>query len=283
MTALTSKTEPATAGYTTLWGTTTARWGWAEERQAPVVRIDRSAAVFERSSVSTMPVVGDAIATVKAILQLIPERRNRRDPLDSLRSPRPLLAAGLVSAPAFWMALRDALERASPRPFMLCQENGLADLWGYFADTFTIPDWVRTVVPGEQTAMGFGLGAALGAEASGAEVLAVAGDGAVEANLSWLLTASERHANVALVVLRNKRLGWPSLARQEDDGLTKLTSDCDLVSFAQSMGFVAQRVTSVEALLPALEQLLRSSGPRLIEVDIAGRDAIPGASDWNED
>lgn len=261
----------------------TARWGWGVERVKPTVRIDRSPTALERGVIHCRPVVGDALLTAKALLGFTTPRAIETGTVTDIRKPRSSAAVGPVTAPDFWTCFRDVLLGESPRSLVICQENGLADLWGYYLDAFSVPDWAMTLVPGEQTAMGFGLGAALGAEATGSEVVAVAGDGAVEANLSWLLTVSERKANVLLIVLRNRRFGWPALSRGEEEELTALRVERDLVGFARSMGFVAEKVDTMEALASTLRETLGVGGPRLVEVEISGTDAIPGATDWSED
>lgn len=191
------------------------------------------------------------------------------------------LATDAVTAPVFWGELGDVLADA-PEGTVLCQENGLADLWGYFADAFIVPDTVRCVVPGEQTAMGFGLSAALGVAVAGRRVVAVCGDGAFEQNLSWIVTAGESHADVLAVVLRNRHLGWPAQSRASDDALTTLRSLRDLVGFATSCGFSARAVGSVGDLRDALGSMARSSGPRLIEVEVQDMSVIPGVSEHIE-
>ncbi|MGW6917515.1 thiamine pyrophosphate-binding protein [Kitasatospora sp. NPDC054939] len=102
-----------------------------------------------------------------------------------------------------------ALDRALPADRVLVQENGLADMWSY-----CWPHWScapgGSVVPSEQTSLGFGAAAAIGVQLALPEraVAALVGDGAFGSLGADLQSAAEAGAAVLYVVLDNGGFGW---------------------------------------------------------------------------
>ncbi|MGH3690547.1 MAG: thiamine pyrophosphate-binding protein [Microbacterium sp.] len=243
---------------------------------ATIVQVDIDATILERSVLPVLGVVGDCAETVDALNGVLAPPRARSG-LRRAASVARADGASIPTAPLFWTLLSQTVASVDARGlWTICQENGLGDLWGYDADTFVLPEGWGIIGPGEQTAMGFGLGASIGAAAAGARVVAVCGDGALEQNLSWVLTATERNAEIVLFVLRNRRFGWPSLSRPSSDVTTLLPSTRDLVSFAESSGARVWRARSVDELSSALAEATLAQGTRLVEVDVSDLEMIPG-------
>ncbi|MFJ2738163.1 thiamine pyrophosphate-binding protein [Streptomyces sp. NPDC087440] len=100
-----------------------------------------------------------------------------------------------------------ALDATSEGPRVLVQENGLQDMWSY---CFPFHVGGGSVVPSEQTPLGFGAAAAIGVKraAPDHEVTAFVGDGAfLAARADIALTAAD-HGGVLYVVLCNGGYGW---------------------------------------------------------------------------
>jgi len=64
------------------------------------------------------------------------------------------------------LVLMKQLEAALPAGEHLVQENGLLDMWSYFYLCFTLGAEQKSIVPSEQTSLGFGVAAAIGAKAA---------------------------------------------------------------------------------------------------------------------
>jgi acetolactate synthase-1/2/3 large subunit len=99
---------------------------------------------------------------------------------------------------------------------ILVQENGLQDMWSYFYPQWTCGQGSGSIVPSEQTSLGFGAAAAGGAAlaAPGRTVVALVGDGAFAMVGNDVLTLAREGIPVLYVVLRNGGYGW--LQRQLD-------------------------------------------------------------------
>jgi acetolactate synthase-1/2/3 large subunit len=100
---------------------------------------------------------------------------------------------------------------------ILVQENGLQDMWSYFYPCWTCGPHSGSIVPSEQTSLGFGASAAGGAALAAPErvVIALVGDGAFTMVANDLLTMARERVPVLYVVLRNGGYGW--LQRQLDE------------------------------------------------------------------
>ncbi|MDX5895314.1 thiamine pyrophosphate-binding protein [Rubrobacter radiotolerans] len=104
----------------------------------------------------------------------------------------------------------DAVDTVVPVDRILVQENGLQDMWSYFFPYYSCGSDGGSVVPGDQTSLGFGVAAAAGVKLAAGEkpVVAFAGDGAFNVFRSDLKTVVEQGIPVLYVVLNNGGYGW---------------------------------------------------------------------------
>ncbi|AYG85192.1 Acetolactate synthase large subunit [Streptomyces hundungensis] len=100
-----------------------------------------------------------------------------------------------------------ALDATAGEPHVLVQENGLQDMWSY---CFPFRVGGGSIVPSEQTPLGFGAAAAIGVKlaAPGHEVTAFVGDGAFLAAGADIAVTAPTHGGVLYVVLCNGGYGW---------------------------------------------------------------------------
>ncbi|WP_101385816.1 thiamine pyrophosphate-binding protein [Streptomyces sp. TLI_146] len=100
-----------------------------------------------------------------------------------------------------------ALDATAGEPRVLVQENGLQDMWSY---CFPFHAGGGSIVPSEQTPLGFGAAAAIGVKraAPDHEVTAFIGDGAFLAARADIAAAAPAHGGVLYVVLCNGGYGW---------------------------------------------------------------------------
>ncbi|RSM50768.1 thiamine pyrophosphate-binding protein [Amycolatopsis balhimycina DSM 5908] len=100
-----------------------------------------------------------------------------------------------------------ALDATGGERRVLVQENGLQDMWSY---CFPFHAGGGSIVPSEQTPLGFGAAAAVGVKlaAPDHEVTAFVGDGAFVAARADITAAAAAHGGVLYVVLCNGGYGW---------------------------------------------------------------------------
>ncbi len=246
--------------------------GWHPSPDCRITQVDTDPTIPGRS-LPADPIICDAGEFLTAVRAAVDQPTSPSPQWWSDPTPRTHHKDGLITAPAFWTVMREALPGAGID--VLAQENGLADLWGYHAATFTLPGGMTSLTPGEQTALGFGIGSGLGAALSGRRVVAVGGDGAFGMNLSLLLTAVERNAAITFVVLHDGGFGWPSLSRPADNPLVNFGVDAGADALAQAAGIPHFTVATLEELEAGLRTLLTVRGPSLLTVAIDGRLAFP--------
>jgi len=131
----------------------------------------------------------------------------------------------------------------------------------------------RFVSSGGLGTMGYGLGAAIGAQiASGERTVLITGDGSFGMNLNELATAVTYNIPVVIVLLNNGVLGmvrqWQTLFFEKRYSNTVLNRKTDFVKLAQAFGAKAQRVSSVEEFKEAFAEGMKQDGPFLIDIAI---------------
>ncbi|MGW2479315.1 thiamine pyrophosphate-binding protein [Streptomyces sp. NPDC001571] len=100
-----------------------------------------------------------------------------------------------------------ALDATAAERHVLVQENGLQDMWSY---CFPFHIGGGSIVPSEQTPLGFGAAAAIGVKraAPDHDVTAFIGDGAFLAARADIAVTAPAHGGVLYVVLCNGGYGW---------------------------------------------------------------------------
>ncbi|MEB4784549.1 thiamine pyrophosphate-binding protein [Paenibacillus jamilae] len=161
-------------------------------------------------------VLGDGYAAVEQWL----ERRGQEPDgawLETIRgckqkafSERTNYLEELKKAPGIHVPeLLDMIQTEFPEDLVLLQENGLQDMWSYFYPYFRFASGSLSIVPSDQTSLGFGAAAALGASvATERPVVALVGDGAFNLFCSDFMTAVQYQIPVIYLVLNNGGYGW---------------------------------------------------------------------------
>lgn len=121
--------------------------------------------------------------------------------------------------------------------------------------------------------MGYGLGAAIGAQiASGDKAVLITGDGSFGMNLNELATAVTYGIPVIIVVMNNGVLGmvrqWQTLFFGKRYSGTVLHRQTDFVKVAEAFGAKAERVFTLEEFKKAFKAAMAYNGPYLIDTVI---------------
>ena len=118
--------------------------------------------------------------------------------------------------------------------------------------------------------MGFGLGAAIGAQVgTGKRTVLVTGDGSFGMNLNEVATAVKYDLPITIVVMNNGVLGmvrqWQTLFFNKHYSNTTLERKTDFVKLAEAFGAAGARATTKEELDVALKEAAKRSGPTIID------------------
>jgi acetolactate synthase-1/2/3 large subunit len=130
------------------------------------------------------------------------------------------------------------------------------------------------VTSGGLGTMGFGLPAAIGAQIArpDKEVWAIVGDGGFQMTLQELATAVQEQLPIRIAVCNNGYLGmvrqWQELFYDGRYEATRLLNP-DFVKLAEAYGVPGWRVTRLDEVGDAVAEARQSTGPALIELQIA--------------
>ncbi|MCK1820287.1 thiamine pyrophosphate-binding protein [Streptomyces sp. XM83C] len=274
----------------------TATFGWPDRAGLPVVQV-----VAAEDSVVTgtpgMHVLGDVARTVDAWTGLLDGHRPDEKWAERIRDVRRLLAERAARRAADAEAavpgggptvaqVLTALDRAVPADRVLVQENGLQDMWSYYYPHWSCGTAGGSVVPSEQTPLGFGAAAAVGVKLASGDrpVAAVCGDGAFHLFRAELPTVADAGAAVLYIVLDNGGYGWlqTNLDRVSGPGSRfAFTADRPTgnAALARAHGLGHWSVTTPDALEPALREAWECCArgtSAVVEVRVALADQPPG-------
>lgn len=148
------------------------------------------------------------------------------------------------------------------------------------------------LTPGGFATMGFGPPAAIGAKLAAPEraVISLVGDGGFGQNPSMLATAVELNLGIVWLVMNNNAFGTIAGLQKAHYGLTygttfpgspdAPTNGPGYAEIAQAYGAVGIRISSADALFPALEEALASGRPTVLDVPMINN-PTPTTGHWN--
>lgn len=131
----------------------------------------------------------------------------------------------------------------------------------------------RFISSGGLGTMGFGLGAAIGAQmGTGERTVLVTGDGSFGMCLNEMATAVKENLPIVILLMNNGVLGmvrqWQTLFFDKHYSNTVLDRQTDFVKLAEAFGAKGSRALNLEELELALEQAFACDGPYIIDCAI---------------
>jgi len=154
-----------------------------------------------------------------------------------------------------------SIAKILPDDTIVSTDVGQHQMWAIQHFRFDYPG--QLVTSGGFGAMGFGLGAAIGAKAANPEktVLHVTGDGSFRMNSHEMATEEFYKLPVITCIFNNGVLGmvrqWQHLIFDERYSQTDLDRGPDFIALAKAHGLPGRRVTTVEELEEALHEALK--------------------------
>ncbi|MXY80296.1 MAG: thiamine pyrophosphate-binding protein [Chloroflexi bacterium] len=245
-----------------------------------LVNINIDDSDLTRVQANTIPLHGDARATIEALLPfLIDAGANERpSPAEAVAAARSLIAYYDIRLKEPQFAVLEAMQRGIPGDAFIVWD---VTQFGYYARTHYQVSQPKTYIDsGYSFNLGYAFPTALGAKVAQPDrpVICMAGDGGFMFNASELATAMQYGINVVTVVFRNDSYG--NVARDLDDGFggtygTDLHNP-DFVKFAESFGAVGMRADDPSQLETLIPRALEREAPVIIDVPF-GEMPIPRA------
>ena len=235
--------------------------------KANIVHIDIDGAELSKTVNAAHGLRGDVKLTLQKLLPLLDKKNNtewqktveqlKKDELSTLDNRE-----GMTPRNAL-LALNRYLGSNTP----VATDVGQHQMWT--AQTVNFKNSRRFISSGGLGTMGFGMGAAIGAQvATGERAVLVTGDGSFGMNLNELVTAVTNKIPLVILMLNNGVLGmvrqWQTLFFDKHYSNTVLDRQTDYVALAKAFGADGVTAATPEELDAALAKAFSTEGPFLI-------------------
>jgi acetolactate synthase-1/2/3 large subunit len=247
--------------------------------RAKVVHVDIDPTEIGKNVPVHIPIVGDARLALAALTReyerLDPDAGRLAEWWERIRGwqaahplPAPSAGDGGVAPESALDALAGQLGDA-----VVTTDVGQHQMWAAGRLRFEAPR--RWLTSGGLGTMGFGLPAALGAQAAcpSSTVVCVSGEGSFLMNVQELATAVEEELPVKVLLLDNASLG---MVRQQQDlfwggrrSAVSLGASPDWEQLARAFGVAARSTGEPDEVADALAETLAEPGPALLHVRVA--------------
>lgn len=253
-------------------------------KQAKILQIDIDPAEINKNIIVSHSVIGDVKAVLDKIDEKLEQQRHTEwmEHIADYQKQYPLTYPPVgLSGPYM---VEKIYEMASDA--IIVTEVGQHQMWA--AQYFKYKKPRTLLTSGGLGTMGYGLGAAIGAQTANPDkqVINIAGDGCFRMNMNELATAARQNLPLIEVIVNNHVLGmvrqWQTLFYEKHYSATVLDDGVDYVKLAEAMGAEARRVTTREEFEAALKEALACKKPFVIDAIIDADDKVwpmvaPGA------
>lgn len=264
---------------------TTDRYGHNILPDVPIIHVDIDPEEIGKSYGVAVGIAGDAksvladlISELKASGGGSPEKRARwarraGELKESWRQQLAELAAG--GAKINRASVVTSVRRALPRETIILSEAGGTCSYSRFA----LECYRPLIIPGDFSAMGSGLGMAIGVKVARPDlpVVTISGDGAMMMALPELFSAVENRVAVIVVLIHNDVYSNIKHKQEKIFGGRFIGVDHPYPSFAEiarTMGAHGERVERKSEIIPALRRALESGKTALVEVMLDPEDRV---------
>ena len=254
-------------------------------QHAKIVQIDIDRSEINKNVQTDHHIVGDAGRVLELLMELVPEMHHDAWKAEVFSHPRETIydehPGGLTPG-----QILGAIVSAAPKDSIVSTDVGQHQMWAIQHFHFDYPGQLLT--SGGFGTMGFGLGAAIGAQTAfpNKRVLHITGDGSFRMNCNELSTVQYYGLPIITVIFDNRTLGmvrqWQTLIYGGRFSQTTLDRAPDFVRLAEAYGLNGFRASSLEEFETVFQQALAS--PRgsvidcLIDIDEKVRPMVGGGS-----
>ena len=226
-------------------------------RQAKIVHIDIDRAEIDKNVQTDHHIIGNAKQVLELLNRKVPQYNHSEwkkyvfsfpteteyDENEYVLTPKQILST---------------ISRLSPEDTIVATDVGQHQMWAIQHFHFDYPGQLLT--SGGFGAMGFGLGAAIGAKVGNPDkhVIHITGDGSFRMNCNELATEEFYKLPILTVVCNNHRLGmvrqWQELTYDKRFFMTTTERGPDFVKLAEAYGLKGAQVHTVEELEAAIQE-----------------------------
>lgn len=239
-------------------------------RQLRVLHLDIDNAEINKNIISHASVRGD----VKASLSLLCEGiavQDRRDWLAKIcewKTQEPTPTPGKLTP----QALIETVQASLPEDAIIATDVGQHQMWVAQSYRFAHPRTLAT--SGGLGTMGYGLGAAIGAQMASPDkrVVLFTGDGSFHMNFNELVTVATNNLPIAIFIMNNGVLGmvrqWQKILYHQRYSQTTTNRKTDYVKLADAFGIEGAKIVRKEQLDEVVPWALSLGKPVVVDVRI---------------
>lgn len=254
-------------------------------RHAKILQFDVDAAEINKNIRVDACVIGDLKEILKRLNAKLTQM-NHTDWITHVMDFKVKFPLKYQEGPLSGPYLVEEIYRATGGEAIIVTEVGQHQMWAAQYYKYKHP---RTFLSsGGLGTMGYGLGAAIGAQVAnpGKQVINIAGDGCFRMNMNEIATAARQKLPLIEIIVNNHVLGmvrqWQDLFYEKRYSATVLDDGVDFVKLAEAMGATGYRATSCAEFRDALQKALAAEGPVVIDCMIGCDDKVwpmvaPGA------
>ena len=242
-------------------------------RGAKIIQLDADLAEINKNILVDVGLVGDLSAGLSQLLHLSSEAKHPQwhQLVEAFRAEEERIssmnekAAGEIMTPK---KVFDVINACKDADTVIATDVGQHQMWTAQYMDFEKPR--KFVSSGGLGTMGYGLGAAIGAQmASGNKTILVTGDGSFGMNLNEMATAVTYNTPIVIVLMNNGVLGmvrqWQTLFFGKRYSSTILDRKTDFVKLAEAFGAKAARAENIAQFKAAFKEAMSYNGPYLID------------------
>lgn len=254
-------------------------------KDAKVLQFDVDPAEINKNVVVTAEVIGDIKEILRRINPML-KKQNHNEWMAHILSLKEKYPATYCTDGLSGPYVVEEIYRQTKGDAIMVTEVGQHQMWTAQYFKYAKPHTLLT--SGGLGTMGYGLGAAIGAQIGNPEkqVINVAGDGCFRMNMNEVATAVREQLPLIEVVINNHVLGmvrqWQTLFYEKRYSSTVLNDGVDFVKLAEAMGATGYRATSKKEFAEIFAKALTMKTPVVIDCVINCDDKVwpmvaPGA------
>ena len=252
---------------------------------AKLLQFDVDPAEINKNVIATAEVIGDIKEILKRINPML-KKQDHSDWMAHVMDLKEKYPASYCTDGLSGPFVVEEIYRQTKGDAIMVTEVGQHQMWTAQYYKYAKPH--RLLTSGGLGTMGYGLGAAIGAQIGNPDkqVVNVAGDGCFRMNMNEVATAVRENLPLIEVIINNHVLGmvrqWQTLFYDKRYSSTVLNDGVDYVKMAETMGATGFRATSKEEFTEVFAKALDMKTPVVIDCVINCDDKVwpmvaPGA------
>ncbi len=242
-------------------------------KNAKIIQLDTDLSEINKNVKVELGLIGDIVSSLKRILERCEAKTNPewREIVEGFKAKGKSISDEAERRSKGAMTPKkifDIINEIKDADTVIATDVGQHQMWAAQYTDFEKPR--RFASSGGLGTMGYGLGAAIGAQiASGDKTVLITGDGSFGMNLNELATAVSYNTPVIIVVMNNGVLGmvrqWQTLFYGKRYSNTVLDRKTDFVKLSEAFGAKAERVATLDEFRAAFQNAMEHDGPYLID------------------